>query len=839
MKRLLSLLIAYLFVFSLLASRHDYSFSSKPLSQALTEIASDFRGTRINFIYNQLEDYRVTSDFSASDAATAVRKLVHSLPVTISVKGKTIFVEARQKGNFRFTGRTVDENSEPVPFAMVLLLNPSDSTVVTYATTADDGSFVAPCDRGDVLVKVRSVGYSPVWKMASSEVVGDIVMKPLPVNLKNVDVKADRQYLEADKAVFVPSRREKNSSTDAVSLLMRMALPTVTVNPIDNSISGIGGEGVATFIDFQPADRKELAALRPQDVKRVEVYEFPADPRFEGARHVVNFIMVKYEYGGYSKATAFQRVVSLYGDYSVASKFVYRQMTYDVSAGYDFTDSRHYSTRQETRYAFPDQDVVRIVEPDATDYNSHREFMSFRARYQTDSLTISNTVGFTGSQIPVNWVESHTTYSPAIYPAGNTRTQQTSRNNAVSWSGHYQFTLPRTWMLTISPKANLAHNNNDYAWFSEEDDIANIARENLWRANISAMAQKNWGRHSLSVTLVGELDGDHLVYSGSNPATVDYSSQAVGVHVNCNTSFWKMWIQGGGKCYISRLGFSGQRSNVWLPGYYISAGLNIDRKNTITLSSEMSNWTNSVSQLSPNVVVKNLLDAVKGNPDLKTFLFNSVSLRYQWMPVQKFSMAVFSRFERFTKPFDYSYTPVEIDGRTMMLASYVEDGFYNDLSYGLSASLRLFDNSLMLSGSFNGRTVARRGLNNFDRTCLNFNISAWYYLKDFYFGAHYYNDYRSVSLFQYGRNPCFYSISAGWSHGPLNIMLQANSPFSSDWKSRFTNSSYPGYTNITTEYGGNYHRSFAIQISYNISYGRKVAQENLEGVYAPSSGIVR
>ena len=57
------------------------------------------------------------------------------------------------------SGRVIDEQSKPMPFANVVLVNRADSVFIAGAVTKDDGTFSISTDEQDGLLKVSSVGY--------------------------------------------------------------------------------------------------------------------------------------------------------------------------------------------------------------------------------------------------------------------------------------------------------------------------------------------------------------------------------------------------------------------------------------------------------------------------------------------------------------------------------------------------------------------------------------------------------------------------------------------------------------------------------------------------------
>lgn len=119
-------------------------------------------------------------------------------------------------------------------------------------------------------------------------------------NLDEVVVEAQLQRTNAQKSTYIPTVKQKNASQSGADLIDQMGIPQLKVT-LGNSVETNSGKPVAVFIDFIPATENDLKAMRMSDVKKVEYNEYPSDPRLQGNPYVVNYIMAKYEYGGYVK----------------------------------------------------------------------------------------------------------------------------------------------------------------------------------------------------------------------------------------------------------------------------------------------------------------------------------------------------------------------------------------------------------------------------------------------------------------------------------------------------------------------------------------------------------
>lgn len=142
-------------------------------------------------------------------------------------------------------------------------------------------------------------------------------------NLDEVVVEAQLQRTSATVSTYIPTKRQRNAAQNGPELLNHMAIPQLGLIS-GNSVTTNSGQKVDLYIDYVPATEQDLNGMRIADVTKVEYFDFPTDPRFQGSQHVINFIMQKYEYGGYVKAYANEFFIANSGQLNLFSKLQYK-----------------------------------------------------------------------------------------------------------------------------------------------------------------------------------------------------------------------------------------------------------------------------------------------------------------------------------------------------------------------------------------------------------------------------------------------------------------------------------------------------------------------------------
>lgn len=261
-----------------------------------------------------------------------------------------------------------------------------------------------------------------------------------------------------------------------------MSLPQVKV--WEKTISTVSGQPYAIYIDYIAASESDLTSLRPQDVLRVEVLKFPMDPRFSGQENVINFIMRKSERGGYTKLTAYGRVVtSSEVNGGVYQKLRLGRWTVDASVsgeGYRASDIGSSSTELFGGITFGGihyDELKRETRDMLLSKTTNTQKATLRGAYSHDKTYISHTFSYTREAQPRNTSEGTVTYSHNL-PSATSLSDETSQSINFSVGGHYNFGFGKENFIQadwgFDHSRNRSHSLRQY---SASSDIINDSRE--------------------------------------------------------------------------------------------------------------------------------------------------------------------------------------------------------------------------------------------------------------------------------------------------------------------------------------------------------------------------
>ena len=172
------------------------------------------------------------------------------------------------------TGRVIDEQSQPMPFANVVLLNCVDSAFITGAVTKDDGTFTIETDHNNGLLKVSSVGYQTQYIQAQQCKVCDIQMQPDTQTLGEVVVKGSRpQYKMTTGGMTVDIQNSMLKDVGTADIVLSM-LPRVQGEDGNFTVFAKGTPEI--YINNKKVQNaRELKQLKSSDIKSVDIITSP------------------------------------------------------------------------------------------------------------------------------------------------------------------------------------------------------------------------------------------------------------------------------------------------------------------------------------------------------------------------------------------------------------------------------------------------------------------------------------------------------------------------------------------------------------------------------------
>lgn len=839
MRKLYIFLAAVQCVIAAYSNTFSFNFNSVRLSDALAHIAEKHPELHINFIYNELDNYNVIANIHTDNAYTALRQVVGLNPVSIIKRGERYYLEALQHGKFIYTGHAVGSDGVPICAATVLLLAPKDSTVITYGMTDETGRFAIPCDRRGVIARFSCLGFQSKYKKFDSDSVGTVVMTEMPIRLRGVNVKADYSLTTTDKTVYRPTSRQKNASQTAVDLLRNLAIPQININLVDESISTTDGSPVAVYVNGFPASADELQGMRTADVRTVELIDFPTDPRFNGNEHVINFIMQKYEYGGYTKLSANENVlVGLSSRTSLYSKFSYRRMIYDFYVGASNHDIHHAGTSRTGNYTLSDVDggvgtVTRSEESDYSHFKYNQYPVTLRAIYDCDKVQIGNTVGFNFDQSPVAETAGNLSYNPAIEKNCTYSIIQPYTTRHFIWSGAYYFILPAGFQLNFSPKVNYGHTNYSYLYSAslpENSLTDNISRENYYQISGTASLYKVFSdRHNVLANVYGGTNKNEVKYSGATSSDNDFSDSYAGLRIGYNFNNGKWRFDSNIALQWEQNGINGNYISEIYPLINVSGRYSPSKHHSVQAVFHYGANYPGESVKTPNILQDNELMYKTGNPNLSLSRQISLNLQYNWIASNKFSVSLYGQYFG-----EYNlYVPVfesYRDGRAI-LKTYSSDQDYNRTQIGMSFNYKLFDGNLQFAAQPSVSIFRYNGYYKMSKNPFAVNSSITYYLNHFFFQASYQTAIRTIqgNLAVWYKNRDFYQLQAGWGNSIWNIRLSAINMFRGDWLAATQTLNSPLYSEFMLQGGTYFHRRLNFSVTYTFGYGKKVSRGNEVG----------
>jgi hypothetical protein len=494
-----------------------------------------------------------------------------------------LFLFQNVSGQVSIEGKIASTSSEGIPFANVLLLNPTDSALIRGGLTDEFGNYsFEMIEDGEYIVGSSYIGYNtyysePMEVKGPSEINLEVIILSEGVTLDQVQVVAKKPLYEQkiDRLVVNVSNSITSAGSTALEVLERS--PGVLVNQQSNSISLIGKAGVVIMINgrisYQPAESvvRMLAGMSADNIESIELITTPpANLDAEGNAGYINIVLKqRTDVGLNGNATA--SVGYGNGETGAAGADLnYRSGIVNIFANYNFSLQAQKQLLKNNRLITSGSNSLR------TDFIADRDpqQVSHNLRIGADFQISSKTVvGILLSAYDNNWTMDAETNSETFIN-GQVNNSSILRNDEINHWQHYGANFNIAQKIGTSGKLNL---NLDYL---------NYKDNNPTNYNIQYFDANN------NLSLEENTRSSKLTPINITVGQFDYSN-AINDKVNLTTGI--KWAHSG---FINTVGLELLENGAWdfvdeftnesdlqedIRAAFASLDYNMDEKNTFKL----------------------------------------------------------------------------------------------------------------------------------------------------------------------------------------------------------------------------------------------------------------
>ena len=353
------------------AQRVSLTFNNVSLSDALISLSKATPKYEISFIYDELEDFTVTTEIRNKTIPQAIQQLIGFYPVKATQNRKNeIFVECTQKSSTKLIGRLVAPDNTPIPYATILIANPADTAYITSGVSNMGGAFVIPCQQGDVLARISCIGYKTLYRRLHTGNVGTIRMSEETQQLNNITVRGKHPLVTHTENKTIFHTEEMLSSEGMTANDILKYLPRIIVRT-DGTIL-YSGALATLYVNERKLDASEthayLQSLNASDIERIELQQTRSSENSAQAPGGIISIFTKNKLGldGTASMTG-QKMANTDFVLHPSANAYFGTTRWNIYGAYDF---RRDKFRSDTQIDYQDYNQKTKRKANSTDENT-------------------------------------------------------------------------------------------------------------------------------------------------------------------------------------------------------------------------------------------------------------------------------------------------------------------------------------------------------------------------------------------------------------------------------------------------------------------------------------
>ena len=637
--------------------------------------------------------------------------------------------------------------------------------------------------------------------------------------LPEVVINSDGRIETAEKAVLLPTTKEKKHATNGFELLRVMQTTELEVSPRNRSITTHSGGEVVLLINGMEALPEDVATLRSKNIRSIEYVRTPSG-KYAGKAGVINFITVKMEYGGNVYLSAAEGFAYKSGDYLAFVDFTKKRLTLSLTASADWTRDHNFTEGHDVFRFADNSTLTRDFTGASSLTKSDNEALRLKLTSTGARHRLNTYISLTRQSVPSAENVTSTAYSGKTNSATQRLVSSDSRNIAPTIYANYTLWLPKNNTLDITASASLGHNRYNSLY----NETAQTAIKSAVTEDNNAIVgnvryYKSWENGVvLSTTLKHNHNQYRDTYAGTSAGNQRLTTDVTMGLVQLNTTKEKYYYYLSAGVSNSAVALNGKHYNYCVPVAFYGGNYALNTKHSLSLSGLFTYTLFDPSNKNSMAMPTSFFETMMGNPDLAPMKVLGNTLAYNGQAGKSsFSLTYDSNIY-----FDNILTTYTVDNQTIFDTRTNDGTFYGNM---LSATyaLSVFADNLRLSATAIGEYNVLSGkVYDTSRGIFRMKVSATYLVGDWMMMLNYSSPYTSLDI----REPFFlrrrpvYEMLVSWNHKALTIEALVRNPFSRYDKQHIT-MDYGCYNRNTWSHRESDGRNINLTLTYSFGYGKK------------------
>lgn len=369
-------------------------------------------------------------------------------------------------------GKVVNHDGDALPAVTIKVLG-RDTIPILYFITDLNGVFNERIINKTYTLQFSFIGYESQFIKVTNQNKGIVDLGEIVLNVKDnildeVQVMGNKVVEKVDRIIVYPSDIQIKHTSNSIELLQILNLPGLFIDNILGKISISGTSGVKYKINNISATYNQIAALRSNEILRVEYHQTPTVRELDSNSGVINFILKENRFGTFASFDIMGAVTTGFVNGRVNAKTIYNESELSVGYVLNYRDYNKRFTDGENYYEFKAGKVREKILGIKNPFGYKNQSINIGYLYNSGNNTID--IQFT-NDFNKSYDDDDLSISNGISPSGYQRSYSAdNKSYTPTLSAYYILTINKNQVFEANLLGRLAYRDFDTKLIDTKDE---------------------------------------------------------------------------------------------------------------------------------------------------------------------------------------------------------------------------------------------------------------------------------------------------------------------------------------------------------------------------------